>query len=95
MSENIYIYLTVFDSSASQRVPGEPEISLVSRAGDLRSGDFRSTESSEGDVRGEGDEEQNYQLRAGVSWELRAQRIFYILSANIQSESDNIMQDEL
>ena len=58
--------LTIFDLLASQRVPGEPEISLVSRTGDLRSGDFRPTESSEGDVRGEGDEEQDYQLRAGV-----------------------------
>ena len=58
--------LTIFDLSASQRVPGEPEISLVSRTGDLRSRDFRPTESSEGDVRGEGDEEQDYQLRAGV-----------------------------
>ena len=60
-------YFYIFDFSASQRVPGEPEISVVSRARDLRSRDFRSAESSEGNVRGEGDEEQDYQLRAGVS----------------------------
>ena len=59
--------MTTSDFSASERVPGEPEIPVVSRARDLRSRDFRSAESSEGNVRGEGDEEQDYQLRAGVS----------------------------
>ena len=41
---------------------------MVSRAGDLRPGDLREAESVEGDVWSEDGEEQDNQLRAGVSW---------------------------
>ena len=42
-----------------QREPGDPEVSLVPGAGDLRSGDLRQAESIEGDVRSEDGKEQD------------------------------------
>ena len=48
-----------------QRVAGDPQVPLVPRARDLRTGDVRTTESVEGDVGGEDGEEQDDQLRAG------------------------------
>ena len=50
-----------------QRVSGDAEVPLVPRAGDIRPRDIREAESSEGDVRGQGNEEQDHQLRARVN----------------------------
>ena len=47
-----------------QRVPGDPQVPLVSGARNLRPRDFRTTEGAQGDVRGQDGEEQDNQLRA-------------------------------
>ena len=49
-----------------EREPGDPEVSVVPGARDLRAGDLREAESVEGDVGGEDGEEQDNQLRARV-----------------------------
>ena len=51
-----------FSLSASQRVPGEPEVPLVPRAGDIRPGDVRAAAGAQGDVGGQDGEEQDNQL---------------------------------
>ena len=58
------MYLTSF--SASERVSGNPQVSLVSRAWDLRPRDVHEAEGAQGDVRGQDHEEQDDQLRAQV-----------------------------
>ena len=53
--------------AASERVPWNTEVYLVPRVRDLRPGDLRQAAGAEGDVGGEGQEEQDHQLRAKVS----------------------------
>ena len=57
--------------TASKWVPGSSEVSLVSWAGDLRTGDVQQAEGPQGDVWSEDNEEQDHQLRAEVRWERR------------------------
>ena len=47
-----------------QRVAGDPQVSLVSRAGDLWPRDIRPAAGSQGDVGSQNGEEQDHQLRA-------------------------------
>ena len=49
--------------SGSQRIPRDLEVHLVSGAGDLRTGYIWKTESSQGDVGGEDQQEHDHHLR--------------------------------
>ena len=52
--------------AASERVSGNTQVSLVSRARNIWSRDVHSSEGAQGDVRGQDYEEQDHQLRTQV-----------------------------
>ena len=69
--------------TASKWVPGSSEVSLVSWAGDLRTGDVQQAEGPQGDVWSEDNEEQDHQLRAEVRWERRQELSWLYIDCSV------------